>query len=387
MRAWLLPEYIEDVLPAEARAIERCAARLLDLFASHGYELVVAAAARIRRVAAHRHRPRSGPAHLQARRPAVGPHDGRARRHHAAGRAHRRAPAQPRRCRRGCATAAASCTRVPAGSPATARAAADRRRDLRPRRYRGRHRDRCACMMRGARRVRASSACSSTSATSAYSARSRVAAAWRRARVASCLRCTAAKDVPGLDTLTARLAAATRRRVARCCQSSTGARVLERARGRAAGLPARWRRALDGRSPRWRATPTASRSRIDLAELRGYHYHSGVVFAAYARAARERDRARRALRRGRQGVRPRAAGDRLHDGSAATRRLGAAGAAPRRDPRPACGRCRTAGRDRGAAQRGRSRDPRPARSRATERELGCDRRLVSRNGKWRVEAL
>ncbi|MCU0803475.1 MAG: ATP phosphoribosyltransferase regulatory subunit [Burkholderiales bacterium] len=41
MRAWLLPEYVEDILPAEAQAIERLRRELLDLFASWGYALVV----------------------------------------------------------------------------------------------------------------------------------------------------------------------------------------------------------------------------------------------------------------------------------------------------------------------------------------------------------
>src|ERR1700748_537342 len=40
MHRWLLPEHIEDVLPAEARAIERLRRSILDLFESHGYELV-----------------------------------------------------------------------------------------------------------------------------------------------------------------------------------------------------------------------------------------------------------------------------------------------------------------------------------------------------------
>jgi ATP phosphoribosyltransferase regulatory subunit len=40
VRRWLLPEHIEDVLPAEARAIERLRRDNLDLFATHGYELV-----------------------------------------------------------------------------------------------------------------------------------------------------------------------------------------------------------------------------------------------------------------------------------------------------------------------------------------------------------
>ncbi len=41
MRTWLLPEYIEDILPAEARGIERVRRRILDDFAAHGYELVM----------------------------------------------------------------------------------------------------------------------------------------------------------------------------------------------------------------------------------------------------------------------------------------------------------------------------------------------------------
>jgi len=39
-RRWLLPEHIEDVLPAEARAMERLRRAILDLFESHGFELV-----------------------------------------------------------------------------------------------------------------------------------------------------------------------------------------------------------------------------------------------------------------------------------------------------------------------------------------------------------
>jgi ATP phosphoribosyltransferase regulatory subunit len=38
---WLLPEYIEDILPAEAARIERLRRVILDLFASFGYELVM----------------------------------------------------------------------------------------------------------------------------------------------------------------------------------------------------------------------------------------------------------------------------------------------------------------------------------------------------------
>lgn len=41
MRTWLLPEYIEDILPAEALRIERLRRSVLDLFAVHGYQLVM----------------------------------------------------------------------------------------------------------------------------------------------------------------------------------------------------------------------------------------------------------------------------------------------------------------------------------------------------------
>jgi ATP phosphoribosyltransferase regulatory subunit len=38
--AWLLPEYVEDILPNHARAAEGLRRRLLDLFDAHGYDLV-----------------------------------------------------------------------------------------------------------------------------------------------------------------------------------------------------------------------------------------------------------------------------------------------------------------------------------------------------------
>ena len=41
MQKWLLPEYIEDLLPGEAARVERLRRRILDLFFLHGYELVV----------------------------------------------------------------------------------------------------------------------------------------------------------------------------------------------------------------------------------------------------------------------------------------------------------------------------------------------------------
>ncbi|HVY08069.1 MAG TPA: ATP phosphoribosyltransferase regulatory subunit [Burkholderiales bacterium] len=41
MQKWLLPEYIEDLLPGEAAGVERLRRRILDLFFAHGYELVI----------------------------------------------------------------------------------------------------------------------------------------------------------------------------------------------------------------------------------------------------------------------------------------------------------------------------------------------------------
>ncbi|HQW77470.1 MAG TPA: ATP phosphoribosyltransferase regulatory subunit, partial [Dokdonella sp.] len=41
MRRWLLPESIEDILPLEARRIERLRRALLDEFVLHGYEQVM----------------------------------------------------------------------------------------------------------------------------------------------------------------------------------------------------------------------------------------------------------------------------------------------------------------------------------------------------------
>ena len=40
-RAWLLPEHVADVLPAEARRVELLRRRLLDLAGAHGFELVM----------------------------------------------------------------------------------------------------------------------------------------------------------------------------------------------------------------------------------------------------------------------------------------------------------------------------------------------------------
>src|SRR4249919_2810912 len=40
MREWILPEYVEDILPGEAERVERLRRTLLDHFRDHGYRLV-----------------------------------------------------------------------------------------------------------------------------------------------------------------------------------------------------------------------------------------------------------------------------------------------------------------------------------------------------------
>lgn len=41
MRAWLLPAHIEDILPPEAQRVELLRSRLLELFRTHGYQMVM----------------------------------------------------------------------------------------------------------------------------------------------------------------------------------------------------------------------------------------------------------------------------------------------------------------------------------------------------------
>jgi ATP phosphoribosyltransferase regulatory subunit len=38
---WLLPDGVEEVLPAEAQSVDQLRRRLLDLYASWGYELIM----------------------------------------------------------------------------------------------------------------------------------------------------------------------------------------------------------------------------------------------------------------------------------------------------------------------------------------------------------
>jgi ATP phosphoribosyltransferase regulatory subunit len=86
------------------------------------------------------------------------------------------------------------------------------------------------------------------------------------------------KDVPALRTLTRKLDAKTRAALMLLPELYGGAEVIETAARRLPNLPA-LRKALA--TLRTLARDCSVPASFDLAELRGYHYHSGVVFDAY----------------------------------------------------------------------------------------------------------
>lgn len=87
------------------------------------------------------------------------------------------------------------------------------------------------------------------------------------------------KDVPGLKVLVAALPSQVQSALLSLPELYGGVEVLQRARKL---LPASTHAALDEleRAAK-QLQPYAQHIGIDLAELRGYHYHSGMVFAAY----------------------------------------------------------------------------------------------------------
>ena len=89
------------------------------------------------------------------------------------------------------------------------------------------------------------------------------------------------KDIPGLHALTANLAAPWRDALLRLPELYGGAEVIRQAR---TALPevGEIRRALDDLEA-LTANCSGITLSIDLAELRGLHYHTGVVFAAYCK--------------------------------------------------------------------------------------------------------
>ena len=88
-----------------------------------------------------------------------------------------------------------------------------------------------------------------------------------------------AKDVPGLSEACANVASPYREALQRLPQLYGGAEVLARAAAELPALPGVVA-ALDGLRHLVEAAPDLPFS-IDLSDLRGYHYHNGVVFAAY----------------------------------------------------------------------------------------------------------
>ena len=86
------------------------------------------------------------------------------------------------------------------------------------------------------------------------------------------------KDLPALRELSRRLDPKTRAALERLPELYGGPDVLERARRELPALPA-LRDALKTLRALAKACPV--QISFDLAELRGYHYHSGVVFDAY----------------------------------------------------------------------------------------------------------
>ena len=88
-----------------------------------------------------------------------------------------------------------------------------------------------------------------------------------------------AKDVPGLAEACAGLPSPWREALQRLPGLYGGAEVLDRAATELPGLPA-IAEALAGLRHLVEAAPDLPFS-IDLSDLRGYHYHNGVVFAAY----------------------------------------------------------------------------------------------------------
>lgn len=86
------------------------------------------------------------------------------------------------------------------------------------------------------------------------------------------------KDIPGIASLTARLPARTKGALLLLPELYGGAEVLELAEKKLPRIPA-LHGALQTLRELAKACPVPAS--FDLAELRGYHYHSGVVFDAY----------------------------------------------------------------------------------------------------------
>ena len=341
-----------------------------------------AAAARVSRVAADRQRPRSRPAHLQAGRPAFRPHAGRARRHHAAGGAHRRPPAQPQgrdaavllRQRaahpagRACWPRASRCRSAPSSTatPASRRTSRSIRLLARALELCGdRRQSRIDLGHVGIFRALAAEAglrrrCrTGTVRRPAGQGRADPARTGRRpCRSRSRSALLALPELYGGGEV---LDAAPRRSAGDCRRSAPRWPTLRRlARRRSADLP------LELRSGRPARLPLSQRRRV----------------RRLLRRQSRRGGARRSLRRGRRGLRPRPAGDRLLHGPARAGAPGAATEAPAARswrPGPRTMRCRRRSSACAAVGRDASSLALPGHD-GNWREAGCDRQSGSGRG-------
>ncbi|HMV16487.1 MAG TPA: ATP phosphoribosyltransferase regulatory subunit [Zoogloea sp.] len=199
--------------------------------------------------------------------------------------------------------------------------------------------------------------------------------------------CLQSKDIPGLRDLLGDAPEAVRSALLVLPTLYGGPEVLERARGVLSGLDdADVRGALDDLESLSRLLADLPIS-FDLADLRGYHYHSGVMFAAYggtspvalAQGGRY-DRVGTAFGRGRPAtgfsldLRELAA--QTPDGAGRGMILAGECSAP--GFAQEVGRLRASGEIVVIELPGHD---------GTWREAGCDRRLVLRGGAWQVEPL
>ena len=323
MRNWLLPESIDDVLPDEAARLEALRRLLLDHFAAHRYRLVQPP------LIEHLESLLTGSGRdldLQTFK-VVDPLSGRlrrrARRHHAAGRANRRAPAEragrdAALLRRAACCAPSRRRRAPTREVVQVGAelfgvAGHRRRPRGDRAARvvavgggrspGLHLDLGHVGVYRALASGAGIAGNGDDSRAVRRAAHEGRAGGARADQRRCPRRGATRSP----------------RCPRCTARPT--RCSRAARAQLPDIPsiANALAALDALAARGCAA-SCEALHIDLADLRGYHYQNGAIFSVFTAGEPTADRQRRPLRRHRQGVRARAAGDRFHARPAPARR-------------------------------------------------------------------
>jgi ATP phosphoribosyltransferase regulatory subunit len=278
MRTWLLPEYVEDILPAEAARIERLRRAILDLFAVHGYQLVMPP------LLEYVDSLLTGTGHdldlrtfklvdqLSGRMLGV------------------RADITPQVARIDAHLLNRSgVTRLCYAGSVLHTLPSDMNRTREPQQigaeiygHKGVESD--IEVQRLMMQAMAASGIAEAHLDLGHVAVFR--ALVRRARIAAALEsdlfhAMQLKDVPALRALTKRLDRTTREALAALPDLYGGRDVLTVAGKRLPGYP-EIRGALRDLKRLSDALGDVARIRFDLAELRGYHYHSGVVFAAYA---------------------------------------------------------------------------------------------------------